>query len=296
MDTKIGYILNESGYKMEAVDFIEGNKYSKEDIKFHSPDRLIAFGKLQTADERNRNGRIYAHDDLEREIHAPRQQELLAVGQMLGRCGHPLSNELIVQQTIDPKECCVRFHKFWMVGNDVMAYFEGTNNDLGDTFDKDLRIGVKPAFSLRALGTVRATNEGARVENLKMITYDYVVYPSHPHAYTQGLLTESAGITEPASGFVVNNSIDATKSNMIQFSNADVVKAIQTVATNEAAIDYIKDKSFNYHMLKECFDMTKIDTVDIIDPRHISLTEAGNCTIIMNIEDYIAKELQNYKG
>lgn len=302
MNPKIGYIINESGVLMEDFQLFEpqamsSKSFSKEDIKFHSPDRVIGVGILQNADARNRNGRIYRREDLEREINAPRQQELMAAGQMCGHSSHPLSSELIVQQTIDPKLCCVRFHKMWMDGDKVMAYFEGTNNDLGETFDKDLRIGIRPAFSLRALGTIKATPQGALVENLKMITYDYVIYPSHQCAYTQGVISESAAIETPVSNFTLCNENDATKSFTGTFSNADVVKAIRQLgSTNEAAVDFIKDRSFNFKMLKECFDMTKFDTIDIISPYKVALTEAGNATIVMNVEDYIAKELQNYKG
>lgn len=300
MDNKIGYIINESGILMEDFDIVSPTASNsipfKDDIKFHSKDRIIGYGVLQNADERNRNGRIYRRSDLEREINAPRQVELMSTGTFLGHAGHPLSNELIVQQTIDPKLCCVRFHKLWMEGDKVMAYFEGTNNELGKTFDSDLRMGVKPAFSLRALGTIKSTPQGAMVENLKMITYDSVIYPSHKCAYTQGVVNESATM-EAVSGFTLNESNDATKSFIGTFSNADVVAAIKKMgATNESAIDYIKDKSQNFKMLKEYFDMSKYDMVDIINSHQIALTEAGNATIVMNIEDYIAKEIQNYKG
>ena len=301
MDNKIGYIINESGILMEDFDIVtptaSGATPFRDEIKFHSKDRIIGYGVLQAADERNRNGRIYRRSDLEREVNAPRQIELMSTGTFLGHAGHPLSSELIVQQTIDPKLCCVRFHKLWMEGDKVMAYFEGTNNELGKTFDADLRIGVKPAFSLRALGTIKSTPQGAVVENLKMITYDSVIYPSHRGAYTQGVINESATMNTPASSFTLNESNDATKSFITSFSNADVMKAIKQIgATNESAIEYIKDKSHNFKMLKEYFDLTKYDTIDIINSRQVALTEAGNATIVMNIEDYIAKELQGYKG
>lgn len=301
MDNKIGYIINESGILMEDFDIVaptaSGATPFKDEIKFHSKDRVIGYGALQTADEKNRNGRIYTRADLAREVDAPRQKELMATGTFCGHAGHPLSNELIVQQTIDPKLCCVRFHKLWMEGDTVMAYFEGTNNELGKTFDADLRIGVKPAFSLRALGTIKATPRGAVVENLKMITYDSVIYPSHRGAYTKGVLNESAIGEAVTSGFALNESNDATKSFISTFTNADVVNTIKKMAsTNESAIEYIKDKSQNFKMLKEYFDMSKFDMVDILNSRQVALTEAGNATIIMNIEDYIAKELQDYKG
>lgn len=288
LDNKIGYIINESGYRMDSIDIREFKK---------APDRVTGYGILQTGNMKNRNGRIYRTEDLAREIAAPRQQELLRTHNLCGHMSHPLSGDLIVQQTIDPKLCCVRFLTLDMDGDNVVSTFQGTNNDLGETFDKDLRQGVLPAFSLRALGTVRATPEGAMVENLKIITWDYVIYPSHPTAYTQGIISESTTMLSetPQSNFKFTTANDATKSFIKEFTNADVVSAMKAQHTNEsAAFDYIKDKSFNYHLLKEAFDMTKIDMVDLISPNKIALTESGNATIIMNVEDYIAKEIQNY--
>ena len=283
VNNKIGYMINESGYQMATIDIQEYKG---------SPNRVTGYGVLQTGNVKNRNGRIYRTEDLDREIHAPRQQELLRTHTLCGHDGHPLSSELIVQQTIDPKLCSVRFLTLEMNGDDVVSKFQGTNNDLGEAFDKDLRQGVLPAFSLRALGTIKATPAGAVVENLKMITYDRVIFPSHVTAYTHGIISESANICNN-----INNTNDATKSFIKEFTNDDVVNSMKIQHANEsaAAFDYIKDKSFNYHLLKEAFDMTKIDMVDLISPHKIALTESGNATIVMNIEDYIAKELQNYR-
>jgi hypothetical protein len=281
----IGYMINESSCLMEDFKIEEGKA---------NPERVTGYGVLQTGNEKNRNGRIYRTADLAREIEAPRQKELLAAKQLLGHAGHPLSTELVVQQTIDPKQSCVRFLKLWMDGDNVMGAFEGTNNELGKTFDKDLRGGVKPAFSLRALGTISSTPQGAVVENLKMITYDYVVFPSHPGAYTKGILNESASLeSAPVSGFAFNDKMDADKSFIAGFTNQDAMNAIKIA--NESAISYIKDKSYNYKMLQEAFDMTKIDTIDLISPSKIALTESGKHTIVMNVEDYISKEIQNYR-
>ena len=283
---KIGYILNESSVCMESVDIREDR----------NSNRVTGIGALQTGDEKNRNGRIYRTEDLVREINAPRQKELLAAKQLCGEAGHPIgadASSLVRQQTIDPTKICVRYLKLWMEGDNVMATFQGTNNALGEAFDKDLRQGVLPAFSLRALGTISSTPQGAVVENLKMITYDYVIYPSHPHAYTRGVLNESASsIAIPKSNFAMSNAMDGSKSFIKEFSNQDVINAISTM--RESAISYVKDKSSNFKMLQECYDMTKYDTVDIINPHKLALTEAGKNTIVMSIEDYIANEIQNY--
>ena len=284
--SKIGYILNESSVCMESVDIREDR----------NSNRVTGIGALQTGNEKNRNGRIYRTEDLVREINAPRQKELLAAKQLCGEAGHPIgadASSLVRQQTIDPTKICVRYLKLWMEGDNVMATFQGTNNALGEAFDKDLRQGVLPAFSLRALGTISSTPQGAVVENLKMITYDYVIYPSHPHAYTRGVLNESASsIAIPKSNFAMSNAMDGSKSFIKEFSNQDVINAISTM--RESAISYVKDKSSNFKMLQECYDMTKYDTVDIINPHKLALTEAGKNTIVMSIEDYIANEIQNY--
>ena len=283
---KIGYILNESSVCMESVDIREDR----------NSNRVTGIGALQTGNEKNRNGRIYRTEDLVREINAPRQKELLAAKQLCGEAGHPIgadASSLVRQQTIDPTKICVRYLKLWMEGDNVMATFQGTNNALGEAFDKDLRQGVLPAFSLRALGTISSTPQGAVVENLKMITYDYVIYPSHPHAYTRGVLNESASsIAIPKSNFAMSNAMDGSKSFIKEFSNQDVINAISTM--RESAISYVKDKSSNFKMLQECYNMTKYDTVDIINPHKLALTEAGKNTIVMSIEDYIANEIQNY--
>lgn len=285
--SKIGYILNESSVCMENVDIREDK---------NDRTRVTGMGILQTGNEKNRNGRIYRTADLAKEIAAPRQQELLAAKQMCGEAGHPIgadASSLVRQQTIDPTKICVRYMKLWMEGDNVMGTFQGTNNALGEAFDKDLRQGVLPAFSLRALGTISSTPQGAVVENLKMITYDYVIYPSHPHAYTKGVINESAGIASAVkSNFTMNSSMDGTRSFIKEFSNKDVVNAITSM--RESAVDYIKDKSHNFKLLQECYDMTNYDTIDIISPHKIALTEAGKNTIVMNVEDYIANEIQNY--
>lgn len=274
---KIGYIINESAAKPVAeLDIVESGR------------RTIGEGVVQEADETNRNGRMYRLEDLAKEIVAPRQKELLSTGNMIGEAGHPLSKDLIRQQTIDPTKGAVRFTKFWMEGTKVKARFKGTNNALGDAFDLDLKEGILPAFSLRALGTLRQTPKGAIVENLKMITYDYVIYPSHPGAYTSHIVTESTGVAQNA----IPNHLDATKSFITPFTNNDVVEKLQSY--RESAIAYIKDKSNNYNLLKECFDMTKAASIDLINENQISIVDPTLGTIVMNIEDYIVKEIRDY--
>ena len=158
-----------------------------------TPDRVMAQGTLQDLDVQNRNKRCYATADMRPQIYGDRLAELMRAKQLKGEAGHPMTDSIIRQQTIDPKMCCVNYLKMWIDKGLVKAEFRGTNDDgYGKTFDKDLRAGELPAFSLRALGNIENINGKSWVKNLRVITYDHVIYPSHKAAYTEKLLTESA--------------------------------------------------------------------------------------------------------
>src|SRR5574344_2148025 len=74
-------------------------------------DKPIAEVILQRTGVRNRNGRFYAAEELDPQLTCPRSLELLSTGNMKGENGHPLSKELIRQQTIDPEHVCFKIIK-----------------------------------------------------------------------------------------------------------------------------------------------------------------------------------------
>lgn len=285
---RIGTIINESAASVSEMRIVEGG------------NRVTAEGVLQTGDVTNRNGRAYRTKDLASEIIAPRQKELFRTGNMFGEAGHPITQDLVRQQTIDPKCVCVRYLKFWMNGADVMGYFKGSNNKLGEAFDLDLRDGILPAFSLRALGAIEETAQGSVVTNLKMITYDYVIYPSHPTAYTKGIISESA-VADAFSSSRVAKLVEASRlrgdrSFVSQFTNESVLEKMREIELQKesGAIDFICDTSHNFNLLKEAFDITKSSNIDLTVDGRLSITEAGVGTIVMNVEDYIQKEIMQY--
>lgn len=264
ISNKIGYIICESA----IPGFAETNIIDEKNGK------LIGEGILQTANEKNRNGRFYDSSELFPQLVAPRTLELLEAGYLRAELGHPLSNELVRQQTIDDSRTCAQFLKLWTDGDNVWGRFRGTNNAFGDSFDKDLRDGCKPAWSLRALGTLVQTNRGAEVKKLKLITWDQVIYPSHPHAYTQKVLTESASYE---------------KENDIYCEQARIIPI-----TNQSVIDYIKSESANLKFLEESFDFM-YNTVKVNEATsQVILTCDTGDTIVVNLERYINDEIRNY--
>lgn len=280
----IGYIICET-----ATTYVDKVNIIKESAG--SSRRLVAEGVLQTADEKNRNGRWYGKEELFPQIKAPRTMELLKAGYLRAECGHPLSKDLARQQTIDAKLCCAQFLDLWTEGNNVMGRFKGTNNDLGEEFDMDLRDGCFPAWSLRALGTVDETSRGLEVKNLKLITYDNVIYPSHPAAYTKRIVSES---TEELGDYTRKRPEHIVTESAGGHTYVDNGKGLLVPINNQSVIDYIKTESCSFHKIKESFDLLYETIVPIDNCTKIQMTDRFGSTIVVNLEDYIHNEIMDY--
>jgi len=241
-------------------------------------DRVLAQGILQEANMKNRNGRFYDSRDLFPELTSPRTIELLNSGNMKAENGHPISKDLARQQTIDPNNTVAVFQKFWTDGDFVMGTFMGDENELGASFDRELRKGRKPSWSLRALGNIKNTSRGAEVKNIRIITYDRVIYPSHDKAYTLGLVSEGASIITPDGSKLFLDERD---------------RGMQIPIVNESVIKYIQSESANYKLFKEFFDLNYNEATLINNGKQVQLTDKAGGIFIMNLEAYIHDEIMN---
>ena len=244
--------------------------------------RVEAEGTLQDMDVENRNRRIYAKADLVPEINGPRMKELIDAGQFYGEMGHPLSDDLVRQQTIDPKLACVGFNKVWVEGNQVKARFRGTNNAYGEQFDQDLREGRKPAFSLRALGAIENVGGKAYVKGIKIITWDHVIYPSHKAAYTSNIVTESTIDGKPL------------YENQIVVPNTDPGTII-TLRESDArtVISRLQRESANMDTILSTFDGI-YDKISMVNENTIMLTNAMGGKISVNLENHVQNLIMDY--
>ena len=244
--------------------------------------RVVAEGTLQDMDVENRNRRIYAKSDLIPEINGPRMKELIDAKQFCGEYGHPLSDDLVRQQTIDPKLVCVRFNKVWVEDNLVKARFQGTNNDYGEYFDRDLRDGCKPAFSLRALGAIENVNGKAYVKGIKIITWDSVIYPSHKVAYTSSIVTESTIDGKPLyeNQIVVPNNDPGT---IITLRESDA----------RTVISRLQRESANMDTILNAFDGI-YDKISMVNENTVLLSNAMGGKIYVNLENHVQNLIMNY--
>lgn len=249
-------------------------------------NRIVAEATMQDGDAQNRNTRWYKTHDLKKEIDAPRQQELIEAHEMKGECGHPTDPSITRQQTILPTLTCFRMDKLWMDNNLVKAYVRGTNNALGEEFDMDLREGGKKAFSLRALGSISVEGGRNYVSNLKIITYDYVIYPSHKKAYTNKIVSEAAGMK-------LNNMISIAESagNEIVIGNKP---GILIPITNDSVMSYIKSESANLKHIFATFDTLCESTTLINNGKNVQLTCKNGDVLVIRLENYIQNEIMDY--
>lgn len=266
--SNIGYIICENQSPVQNMTIIGETATGKP----------IAQGILQEAEEDNRNGRYYEKDQLFPQLKTERTLELLKTGNFKGENGHPMTNDIKRQATIDPNNVCVKFLDIWTEGNFIMAKFTGTNNQLGEEFNRDLLDGELPSFSLRALGSIVNKGGHACVRNIKLITWDRVIYPSHKRAYTQGMVTESGLIVPETSKLFIDENY----------------KGFVTPITNEKVINLLKQESANINFVMENFSGIYESIQLMNNGRNVQLHDGkGNC-LVVNLEHHVKDILMDY--
>jgi hypothetical protein len=254
---------------------------------------VIAEGTIQNGNETNRNRRYYPTDELRRALNAPRQKELVESGNFKGEAGHPLDKTLARQSKIDPTNEQVWYTKIWMEGDSVKARFRGTNNDLGKSFNDDLKDGQRPSFSLRALGSLVNENGRMTVRNMQIVTYDRVYFPSHPGAYTEKIITtESAGnqiIYIPKKFEAKRNEIEA----LMESGNSVESPNIVTPLTQQEVNNFILSESTNLRNVINQFDIF-YESVELNpDMRTVTMKTRLGDTIHLSLETAVSREIIN---
>ena len=149
---------------------------------------------LQEANRQNRNKRIYPKEVIDEAIHSPYIQERLATKTLYGEAGHPLDTSVQRQTTIVQTNSAFMIKKMWWEGDLLYGSCETLNTALGRDMAGLIEQGSRVAFSLRAQGNVsRDPISGAAVvqPGMQMITFDWVVNPSHDKAFIQSAAPET---------------------------------------------------------------------------------------------------------
>ncbi len=176
----------------------------------------IAFEtRLQTADERNQNGRIYSKRVCENIT--TQLSNRAKKGSLMMEIDHPMfisdSPQTLMKRAavVEVNNSAAKLRKVYMRGNDIIGEVETLSGFKGPDFaNLVVKDKVNIGFSLRALGSVEPMNDGTLMVKtpIKPITYDIVSNPSHVEARILKFLPESCNDFIPTDSMSLMESVD----------------------------------------------------------------------------------------
>jgi hypothetical protein len=141
--------------------------------------RILLQGKLQEAEVKNGNGRVYPREILEREVQkyidGPVKQN-----NAMGELDHPEAS------IINLSNVSHNIKKVWWDGNDLMGQLELLNTPSGKIAMELVSAGIPLGISSRGMGSVKQLGETVEVQDdFELLCWDLVSVPSTPNAYMQ---------------------------------------------------------------------------------------------------------------
>jgi hypothetical protein len=169
-------LLVETPAPEEQFEYILEEKNSKE------PARLYIQGPYMMCETVNKNQRIYARDDMEKEVNRY-VTEMVNTKRAMGELNHPTSAEVNLERA------CHIVNNMRMEGNYVMGKSQVLSTPMGQIVRSLINDGVKVGMSSRALGKLNEGTGGVnRVTDMRLVAVDCVADPSCPKAFVNGIL------------------------------------------------------------------------------------------------------------
>ena len=140
---------------------------------------LIVTGKLQAADTKNQNGRIYPEGILKREVEAYMKGPV-AENRAMGELDHPESSVINLQNVSHTIKRC------WWEGDSVMGDVEVLNTPAGNILKALFASGITVGIRSRGMGSVSENLAEGTVEvqdDFELLCWDFVSTPSTHGAF-----------------------------------------------------------------------------------------------------------------
>jgi hypothetical protein len=142
-----------------------------------SSGRMILEGKLQAADTKNGNGRVYPKEVLAREVEKYIQGPI-ANNNAMGELDHPESS------IVNLSNVSHNIKKVWWDGDDLMGTLELLGTPSGKIAMELVSAGIPLGISSRGMGSVKQIGESVEVQDdFELLCWDLVSVPSTPEAY-----------------------------------------------------------------------------------------------------------------
>ena len=134
-------------------------------------------GKLQEAEQKNGNGRVYPRNILEREVKRYADGPV-KTRTSLGELDHPEASVVNLSNTSHV------ITEVWWKGNDLMGKLQLLPTPAGNIAKALVLSGIPLGISSRGMGSVKQLGETVEVQDdFELLCWDLVSVPSTPNAY-----------------------------------------------------------------------------------------------------------------
>ena len=152
-------------------------KLTLSEAKVTDNGRMRIKGKLQEAEQKNGNGRVYPMEVLRREVEKYIKGPI-ATNTAMGELDHPEAS------IVNLNNVSHNIKRVWWDGNDLMGELELLNTPSGKIAQEIVSAGIPLGISSRGMGSVKQIGESVEVQDdFELVCWDLVSLPSTPDAY-----------------------------------------------------------------------------------------------------------------
>ena len=282
-------------YISEQVSPVD-NSISNLNYKETTGTRYAEFDTvLQTFRCINRNNRKYWGPNIDDMLKAERIVTMLSTNSWYGEMDHPYSNiknQDLSSERIQTIEMSRRSHKILRpeVHGDILraTIQTASGTEAGRGFCDEIIQGLIPSFSCRAIAGIQMLNGEPYVIVRKLITYDWVLYPSHKEANMDGkpkfIMKSSALVSLESAGIDRAREIADIRDQYTQ----DVLIPLKEI------LEYAGMKDPNTQVILEAFDLSLDDIVGFDSSLNHAIIKDKDNTIYANISPKTKHEVCSF--
>jgi hypothetical protein len=192
------------GLKFLTTDLHEELDFLLEEKNPNEPQKCFITGPYMMAEQQNQNGRIYALNEMTREVERY-SKDMITSRRAIGEMNHPQSTE------VNPVNACHLVVELKQQGNYFIGKSLILDTPMGLLLKSLVKDKIQMGISTRGLGNLSESSTGGkRVSNFHLICLDVVHQPSVQNAMLESIL-ESKEWLVGTDGRIIEKSANALK-------------------------------------------------------------------------------------
>jgi hypothetical protein len=193
-------------------------------------------GRFMTANEQNKNGRLYEKETLAGEV-ARYLREVVKPGRAFGELNHPAG------PTINLDRVSHIITELKWEGNYVNGTAKLTSTPMGEIAKGLLESGGQLGVSTRGMGSLVEKNGVMVVQkDFKLSTVDIVSDPSGPGCFVNGIMENVEWIYDPVKGTYLEQKLEETKKKIHTLSKTQLEEQKLAIFEDYLTSLSVKDK------------------------------------------------------